>query len=78
MLAFCGSVQYSEPLWFKVGTEDDCLFRYLSDFQNRLLFEGSNLLKFSALAQRMSDTTLFLSCILQNEVDNQIFSPSVW
>ena len=28
MLAFSGSVQCSEPLWFRVGTEDDCLFRY--------------------------------------------------
>ena len=63
MLAFSGSVQCSEPLWFRVGTEDDCLFRYLRDFQNCLLFEGFNLLKYSALAQRISDTTLFLACL---------------
>ena len=63
MLAISGSVQCSELLWFRVGTKDDCLFRYLSDFQNCLLFEGFNLLKYSALAQRMSDTTLFLASL---------------
>ena len=63
MLAFSGSVQCSEPLWFRVGTEDDCLFRYLRDFQNCLLFEEFNLLKYSALAQHISDTTLFLACL---------------
>ena len=46
---------------FRVGTKDDCLFRYLSDFQNWSLFEGFNLLKYSA--KRMSDTTLFLASL---------------
>ena len=61
-------IQYAGFFWisamfrmFRVGTKDDCLFRYLSDFQNWSLFEGFNLLKYSA--KRMSDTTLFLASL---------------